>query len=171
MLQRVDLDEVYIFRRLCFGLGSRDSPRACRSILMLRSMLVVLLAFAFYDGAYAEEGIYGCWDNLHEGVAYPENPPSRRMASFGELICFKKDGVVETTHYGGSEALGSGGKFSYKNGHLLLRRSEDTPEGWLFAIEGRDRCSVSIVRGQLTIGQCIGWARSQALILNKRTSQ
>src|SRR5579872_641086 len=105
------------------------------SALMQRSMLVVLLAFAFYSEAYAEEGIYGCWDNLWEGPVYTA-PGRRRTAQFGELICFKRDGVVETMHYGGAEAFGAGGTFSYENGHLLLSRTEDPPEGWPFAVEG-----------------------------------
>ena len=149
---------------------SFELPYAVMSAQMLQSILVVLLAFSFYDAAYAEEGLYGCWDNIQQGTTYIGTPPHQVPAAFGDQICFKRDGVVETAHIGALEGFGSGGKFLYKNGHLLLRRTEDTPEGWFFAVDGRDRCSVSIVRGQLTIRQCNGWAPSHVLILNKRTS-
>lgn len=132
---------------------------------MQRSILVVLLALVFCGGAYAEDGIYGCWGNLQKQAVH--NPWGVMMASLGEVICFERDGVVETIHYGGGEGLGSGGKFSYEDGHLLLIRTEDLPEGWPFADEGHDRCSVSIVRDKLTIERCNGWGPSKALILDR----
>jgi len=139
------------------------------SAFRARSIIAFVFSVTLYGNAHAEEGIYGCWNNIHLVPVDPEySSPSMTETSEGDMLCFKKDGTIVTEHFGGFEFLGTQGKFSYKAGRLVLTKKERV-DGWPFAFK-TDRCKATLSSDQLTITGCKGWEASKTLILQRQTN-
>jgi hypothetical protein len=63
----------------------------------LRSILAIIFAFTFQSNSYAKDGIYGCWNNIHQIKVDPKySPLHENTTANGEIICFKKNGAITT---------------------------------------------------------------------------
>jgi CTP:phosphocholine cytidylyltransferase-like protein len=132
----------------------------------LRSILAIIFAFTFQSNSYAKDGIYGCWNNIHQIKVDPKySPLHENTTANGEIICFKKNGAITTVHVGGFEALGTEGKFYFSAGRLTLIKKE-LADGWPFAFK-IDHCNVNVISDQLTISGCKGGGN---LVLDKQTN-
>ena len=135
---------------------------------LLRFIFSVFFIFALRGHSYADQTIYGCWNDIHQASVNPKYSPQHKpTTASGTIICFKNNGSITTVHVGGFEALGTEGRFSYRAGRLVLIKNGPA-DGWPFAFS-IDRCNATVTTDQLTIYGCKNWEPSTNLTLHRQT--
>ena len=138
-------------------------------MVAFRFLFILTIFFSAFERSYAQGKLQGCWDDItQEGVDPKYSPTHKSTTAVGTMICFKSGGVIASVHFGGFEALGSTGRFTYRYNQLKVFENQ-IADGWVFA-HRRDRCDASVIDDRLQISRCKEWDTSRVMVLHRQTA-